>query len=64
VQELVEGFPESPIAAIDRGSADAIRIEARRTLVHYAVFAVIHVYNLNAQRRESVTAEGCSPQAT
>jgi len=44
VQEIVEVFAKSPIAAIDCRSADAIFIEANGTLVHYVVFSVVHVY--------------------
>ncbi len=47
VQENIEVFTKSPIAALDCGSADAVLIEANRTLVHYAVFLVVHVHRFN-----------------
>ncbi len=34
VQEIVDLFPKAPIAAIDRGGANAVLIETHRTLVN------------------------------
>jgi len=48
VQEIVEGIPESAVAAIDCGSANAVLFSASRTLVYYAVFLVVHVCKWNA----------------
>ena len=54
VQEVVEVFPVPAIAAIDGGGPNAVLIETNRTLEYYVAFSVVHVYELNRQRRRTL----------
>ena len=47
VQEVVEMFPVSPVAAIDGGGTNAVLIESNGTLEYRVAFSVVHVYKLN-----------------
>ncbi len=40
VEEIVDLFPEAPVAAIDRGGANAVLVETHRTLIHRATSRV------------------------
>ena len=43
VQEIVDLLPEAPVAAIDRGGANAAVVETHRTLVNRGVVSGSHV---------------------
>ncbi len=43
VQEIVDVFPEAPVAAIDGGCANAVLVESHRTFVNGELVSGIHV---------------------
>ena len=57
VQEIVEVLAKSPVAAIDGGSADAVRVEGSRTLIGGAIFSVVHGCKLIAMGEVTISAQ-------